>query len=192
MLAGIWACYIKIDSIRYFASFADRPSGNAQFIFSSEKATSVRTMYVAEDHLGIRQVHFSDSMPPNTDKGVSGLWWRTFSVHGGSGLRVYTDGLKIRRFVAIPGDVVSHLAENIAWLTPEPRPDLIRFHSYTLNSPTQLRMTSFTCNDSRATAYSACWDGCILYLHTHTVSESQAFYNDVLRALDLEMKTSKC
>lgn len=94
MLAGIWACYIKIDGIRYFASFANRPSGNAQLILSIEKAAGVRTMYVAEDHLGIRQVHFGDadkSMPPKTDKGVSGLWWRTFSVHGGSRLHVCTD-----------------------------------------------------------------------------------------------------
>lgn len=91
MLAGIWACYVKIDGTRYIASFANRPSGNAQLILSTEQATSVGTMYVAEDHLGIRQVYFGDSGPPNMDKRVSGLWWRTFFVYGGSRVRVYTD-----------------------------------------------------------------------------------------------------
>lgn len=43
-------------------------------------------------------------------------------------------------------------------------------------------MASLTCNDSRATAYSACWNGSIVYLHTHTISESQAFYNDGVMA----------
>ena len=47
MSAGIWARYIKIDGVRYFASFANRPSGNSRLIWSPAKATSVRIMYVA-------------------------------------------------------------------------------------------------------------------------------------------------
>lgn len=66
---------------------------------------------------------------------------------------------------------------------PEPRPNLIRFHSFSSRSPSQLRMTSLICNDPRTTAYSACWDCPILFIHTHNSREAEqgsALYNDVV------------
>jgi hypothetical protein len=83
--AGIWASYIELDGARYFASLRNKSSANAELILSIEKAATVDRMYVAEDHLGIRQVCFS--MPT----GASGLWWRTLSIYDGTELRVNTD-----------------------------------------------------------------------------------------------------
>ncbi|KAJ2987446.1 hypothetical protein NUW58_g4501 [Xylaria curta] len=178
--SGIWAFYVIIDGVQYFASFANESSANAQLILSSKKAANAQRMYVAEDHLGIRQVHIGNSTLPVLGRSTPRLWWRTFSVHGGARLRVHTDGIKIRHFECIPCDEISRLARNISWLTPEHRPDLVRFHSLTSTSPAQLQMTSLICNDPRTTAYSACWDSPILYLHAHRVGESLAFYNDVV------------
>ncbi|KAI3340531.1 hypothetical protein F4824DRAFT_453598 [Ustulina deusta] len=180
ILRGIWACYVIIDGAQYFASFANKSSIDAQLILSIEEAVNVDRIYVGEDHLGIRQVYFGNSTPPKLDRSVSELWWRTFSIHDGAQLHIHTDGLKIRYLESLPGDKISHLAKNIAWLTPENRPDLIRFHSLTSRSPTQLRMTSLVCNDPRTTAYSASWDWPILHLHAHIVGESLAFYNEVV------------
>ncbi|KAI1115064.1 hypothetical protein F5Y14DRAFT_144337 [Nemania sp. NC0429] len=181
-LRGIWACYIMIDGVQYFSSFANQLSVGAQLILSVEEAANVDRMYIAEDHLGIRQVCVGNSTSPVLDRGgVSGLWWRTLPLHDGAQLRVHTDGLKIRRLESVPSNEISRLAENIAWLTPEPRPDRIRFHSFTSECPTQLQMTSFICNDARTTAYSACWGWPILDLRAHTTDgEDEAPYNEAV------------
>ncbi|KAI1821607.1 hypothetical protein F4861DRAFT_518075 [Xylaria intraflava] len=178
VLGGIWACYVMIDGVRYISSFANKPSANAQLILGIEEAADTHQIYVAEDHLGIRRVCFRHSSPPCSNDSASELWWRTFSVHDGTRIRVHADGLKIRRLECTPSDAISELATNIAWLTPEPRPDLIRLRPISAFPRTHLRMASTVCNDPRTTAYSASWLFHVFHLHAHIDGEDSK-YNSV-------------
>ncbi|KAI1173459.1 hypothetical protein F4777DRAFT_449369 [Nemania sp. FL0916] len=171
----IWAHYVMIDGVRYFASFANKPSTHAQLILSTKKAEKINRMYVAEDHLGVRQVYFGNSTPAISNQDNSPLWWRTYSISIGKRLRVHTDGIKIRRFECVPEDEVNHLAKTVLWLTPENRPDLLRFCPFTRRppfTPPEFRMTSLICNGPKTTAYSACWSSCLLHLRAHTIDEN--------------------
>ncbi|KAI0198268.1 hypothetical protein F4808DRAFT_436447 [Astrocystis sublimbata] len=191
VLRGLWARYVIIDGVRYYASLSDKPSAGAQLILSIDKVTSDDRLYVAEDHLGIRRVCFGNSTSHASGKRDMNLWWRTFAIHESAQLRVYSDGLKVRRLEAVSGDAISHLAKYVTWLVPEHRPDLVRFHEYCYRPQYHLRMAPFTCNDARTIGYSVCLDIClksnICYLHAHTSGESMAFYEEVATDLDSPM-----
>ncbi|KAI0433509.1 hypothetical protein F5Y09DRAFT_298597 [Xylaria sp. FL1042] len=175
----VWARYVIIDGVQYFASLTNQHSADAQLILNIEKAASVDTIYIAEDHLGIQQIHFGNLTLVKPDKNAYKLWWRTISIRDIARLHVNTDGLKIRSFKSFAGDEISRLAENVAWHTPEHRPELIRFHSLNSTSPAQLRMTTILCNSPYTTAYSASWDWSILCLHAHNADKNLAFYDNV-------------
>lgn len=91
ILDGIWVSYIMIDGVRYLASLTNEPSANARLLLRGEVAADVDRMYVAEDHLGIRQVYFGNGNPPHPASGLLGVWWRTLSLHSGARLRVHND-----------------------------------------------------------------------------------------------------
>ncbi|KAI0976397.1 hypothetical protein F4678DRAFT_416920 [Xylaria arbuscula] len=179
----IWARYVMIDGVRYLASVSNESSSDARLVLSTTAAADVDRMYIAEDHVGIRQVYFGNTTPPGTDRGVPGLWWRSFTLQSNAKIWAYHDGLKVRRFGHTSSDEVSHLSETTAWLVPAARLNL-RFDSFFPKSPTQLRMTSLNCNNPRTTAYSACWGfGSLRYIHTHNAGDSGenlALYNDVV------------
>jgi len=89
LVNGIWARYVKIESVWYLASLSDKPSPNAQLLLSIKAAANAHRMWVVEDHIGIRQVYFGNKTPP--DRGVPGLWWRTCMLQSSTRLLAYYD-----------------------------------------------------------------------------------------------------
>ncbi|KAI0426950.1 hypothetical protein F5Y09DRAFT_317545 [Xylaria sp. FL1042] len=182
ILVGIWASYVVIDGVQYLASFANQPSDNAQLILSTKAAANVDRMYIAEDHLGIRQVYFGNGDPPRSAFNLLEVWWKTLSLRSSTQLRVYTDSFKIRRFECTISDETFYPTKNVSWLMPEPRPNLFRFHAFTSESQCQLRMSPLTCNNLQTTAYSAYWNSPIFYIQAHSPGEAQgsAIYSDIV------------
>lgn len=81
---AVWACFIPIEGVAYIAKLSNSPGDGAGISGRGVKIleagqSDLRTVYVLEDHLGIRKLVFSRKHPlPSTAQ--SGLWWRTVSL----------------------------------------------------------------------------------------------------------------
>jgi hypothetical protein len=77
----VWARYASLDGLAYIVSLTNEPTwDNAVPLLQPD--SPVRAVCVAEDHLGVREVHFVGSSDKVRDHPRPGLWWRTVRVHG--------------------------------------------------------------------------------------------------------------
>ena len=89
MSLDVWVRYIHIDGIRYIAELSnqDDRSGHMSLLSTVRmfrRESRVKTIYILENHLGIRQVIFTTSTRstklPTLDNAELGVWWRTLSA----------------------------------------------------------------------------------------------------------------
>lgn len=83
--SSLWARYILIEGVFYVADLSNSPSHGSGCIqiFDASKMPPADTLYVLDDHLGIRQILFARSDNPAklpTLDTKPGLWWRTISI----------------------------------------------------------------------------------------------------------------
>lgn len=72
----VWARYASLDGLVYIVSLTNYPTwDDVEPILLPD--TPVHTVYVAEDHLGVREVHFNKVR----HHPAPGLWWRTIRMH---------------------------------------------------------------------------------------------------------------
>lgn len=77
----IWVTYTSFEGIKYIQTLANERGPEKSILLRKAESTENEiTMYVAEDHLGIRDLLFSDSL--NNIPAVQeheGVWWRTMN-----------------------------------------------------------------------------------------------------------------
>lgn len=86
----VWARYICIDGVRYVAALSNEDDGRGDMSIIStggiadDKLPRINTIYVLENHMGLRQVIFATSKElsklPTLEDAQPGFWWRTISM----------------------------------------------------------------------------------------------------------------
>ncbi|KAI1179215.1 hypothetical protein F4777DRAFT_575246 [Nemania sp. FL0916] len=175
----IWARYASLDGVAYIISLANEPAWDDAVLLLQPDPDAIQKMvYVACDHLGVKDVCFANSMDKarSRTQETPGVWWETVLVQGRE-LFGDTDGSKLRRlFCPITGN------ENpvVLWPVPQPHPERVQLQPFntwsSLNSVGALRMTSVRL-DKEVTGLSICWDSRkIAGLRAHTAGEDLEFY----------------
>jgi len=77
----VWARYASLDGVPCIVSLANEQS-SADAVPIARSDSLIETIYVAEDHLGVREVHFAGPLGKARDHPNPGLWWRAIRVHG--------------------------------------------------------------------------------------------------------------
>lgn len=88
----IWARHTFYEGVRYIASLTNqRPSEDQADTTLISKSKSVSTIFIAEDHLGIRDIWFvSTGSTPRRD--YANVWWRKLEITSLSlPLKTHTD-----------------------------------------------------------------------------------------------------
>ncbi|KAI1496791.1 hypothetical protein F5X99DRAFT_51199 [Biscogniauxia marginata] len=192
--SSIWAQYVYLDGIQYISALSNIPEGDTNAcVLDIGKAQLIDTLYVLEDHLGVRQIIFARSEDiievPCVNDGVRGTWWQTISTSS-KALQVESDGFKLRCITTTTLTESHHVT---LWSAPMPQHqiDLLHFHSILppnsgLTSPKTLRMASLKSNSDEITGYSGCWNGRIISLHAHSEGEDMSFY----RSSDIRLRNA--
>ncbi|KAI0424963.1 hypothetical protein F5Y09DRAFT_322920 [Xylaria sp. FL1042] len=169
----IWARYASLDGVPYIVSLANEPS-SGDVVPLSRPDTPIQVVYVAEDHLGVREVHFASPLGKTPDRPKPGLWWRTVRVHGPK-LEGQTDGSKLRRLIC---PTMGHTpGGSVLWATPQPYPERCRF-TMLMKPSDPLRMTALKL-DEKVTGYSFCWDKHVVAFKAHIPGEDLSYYKYV-------------
>ncbi|TQN73717.1 hypothetical protein CSHISOI_01677, partial [Colletotrichum shisoi] len=179
MSKKIYARTVDFEGVQYISRLTNTAAGGLDvMVFDPISRTPADRLYVASDHLGIRQLLFANSLFDYAIKQEPDVWWQTVSLDClGGFIRAQGDGLKLRK---IAGESIQ--LPKVAWGLPQPSYKPIRLEKTCSAEPT-FRMSVLPCNDSQTTAYSLCWNQSILLLHAHTVGEELEFYQS-LRTMD--------
>lgn len=77
----IWARYTSFEGVRYLSSLSNQePPADEIAVELVWKPGVIDTLFVAENHLGIRDVVFSSSSTAPAIKEQSGVWWRSVVI----------------------------------------------------------------------------------------------------------------
>ncbi|KAI0420822.1 hypothetical protein F5X98DRAFT_361532 [Xylaria grammica] len=167
----IWARYASLDGIAYIASLANEPIWSDSVLLPRPN-TPIKMVYVAEDHLGVSEVHFAGSLDKGRHHSTLGLWWRTVRSHEPE-LEGQTDGSKLRRlFCPATGDTPGR---SVLWATPQLYPERLRLTMW-IKSPNPPKMVSLNLGQE-VTGYSFCWNGYIVALKAHHHEEDLSYYD---------------
>ncbi|KAI0476288.1 hypothetical protein GGR56DRAFT_641994 [Xylariaceae sp. FL0804] len=158
--APVCVRYMAFEGIRYVASLVNR-SGDDRKAAARTDSSQPITVFICEDHLGIREVVLSRSPQAPQVHARPGVWWRTLASRSTTRLRGYTDGVKLRS-LAWENDFEGREFGRV-WDVPVSADARIRFHRRpkTFIRCHQLdtsRMVSVLCNDPSIRGYSFCYD----------------------------------
>jgi hypothetical protein len=82
----VWARYTLFEGVRYISSLTnEQPAKNdprARLVFEPMPDLADTTIYLAEDHLGVRELICAASSKPPTVKERPTIWWRSVVVPG--------------------------------------------------------------------------------------------------------------
>ncbi|WQF76305.1 hypothetical protein CDEST_01319 [Colletotrichum destructivum] len=175
----IYARHVEFEGVQYIAYLTNAASDDKDILlFDPTSPTSINSLFVANDHLGVRQLLFTDSSKQCTIEQEVGVWWRALKLESlGGRIQYHSDGLKLRDLkgetMVLPKD---------CWGVPQLAPECVRFESI-WNAEPSYHMSVESCNDPQTTAYSLCWNSQIVMLHAHYVKENLDFYQS-LRTTD--------
>ncbi|KAI0871556.1 hypothetical protein GGS24DRAFT_471244 [Hypoxylon argillaceum] len=160
----VWARYASFDGLVYIVSLTNYPTwDDVEPILLPD--TPVHTVYVAEDHLGVREVHFNKVR----HHPAPGLWWRTIRMHTPQ-LHGRTDGSKLRRLVC-PGHKSD---DDVLWAAPQLCPERLRLIKLTASTaPFKMALLKL---DSEVIGYTFCWNNRIIALKPHSYKEDLSYY----------------
>lgn len=196
----VYAQYRVVDGVCYIKSLRNTKSETDKkevLLLRAQEKAAIHKVFIAEDHLGIRSVHFTpSSRRPDLGPGV---WWKCISRRGGiAKIRAITDVSKATgsssqnkligcqttklRDISDP-DVASAPEAHILWAAPEHPTYVINLGTLDRPStcPKELRMNYFECNAPGTTGYSVATDGIhIATIHTHRQGDDWlGLYRDV-------------
>jgi hypothetical protein len=82
---SVWASYVHIDGIRYVAALSNEPGLDFRRVLDADRVPRVGTVYILEDHLGIRQLVFAAFGErvelPSFGHAKQALWWRALPTY---------------------------------------------------------------------------------------------------------------
>ncbi|KAI1265215.1 hypothetical protein F5Y18DRAFT_417326 [Xylariaceae sp. FL1019] len=169
----VWTRYAVLDGLSYLVSLTNEPiPGSAMLAMPT--TISAQMIYVGEDHLGVREVHFVGSLEQVPARFTQGLWWRTVQVQGRQ-LQVQTDGHKVRRLLC------RRHKYNLLWAAPLPLNDLqhLRLVEHgMLQRSEPFRMYKLVLGDG-VTGYSVCWHLNTITVKSHIEGEELYDYQNV-------------
>ncbi|TQN72734.1 hypothetical protein CSHISOI_02737 [Colletotrichum shisoi] len=171
----IYARHVEFEGVQYIACLTNAASNEKDvLLFDPTLPSSIDSLYVASDHLGVRQISFADSSEQGTIQQAADVWWRAVKLETLGGLvRVSGDGLKLRSL-----EGASAALPKVSWGFPQIPPGRFRVESI-CNAEPSYRMSAVSCNDPQTTAYSLCWKREIVMLHAHQAQEDLDFYQGV-------------
>ncbi|OAA60452.1 hypothetical protein SPI_05576 [Niveomyces insectorum RCEF 264] len=203
---GIWARYVFIEGVRYFAQLTNAPEPApaadgrpaATVCLLDGRASATKTVvYVLQDHLGVRQLIFAEAEQdmtwlrdqvlkdgPGTTDERNVLYWSTVQLQPSGRLCAVSDELKIRAVMFRAADGELDLCSRpMVWSIPMAPSTIasLRIVNYT---PTTYKdkewnayyMASFVCNAPGVTAYSAFCMNGLMAIHAHQPGEAFDFY----------------
>ncbi|KDN71594.1 hypothetical protein CSUB01_12437 [Colletotrichum sublineola] len=130
----IYARTVDFEGVRYIARLTNTTAADGRdiLVFDPTSRTPADRLYVASDHLGIRQLLFTNSSGGCAIKQEPDVWWKTSSLNILSGvIRVQTDGLKLRK---LTGKRVQ--LPKVAWGQPSSVPNRVRVEPICNAEPT--------------------------------------------------------
>ncbi|KAK4204927.1 hypothetical protein QBC40DRAFT_74899 [Triangularia verruculosa] len=206
MRKPIWALYIDIGGVEYIYDLKQTDEtdkykhGGEQRDYRQilDPATSTAdTLYVLEDHLGVRSMVLSNSQDrkihDHSTPAVSedGTWWRVISPLP-PWLYMDYDDLKLRK--VYPETPFTHpdLLWSVQVSPSRPETGPLGFHNmaqFKREEPplTVFQMVPFQINGPDITGYSFCWSDGFLYLHTHHEGDGVP---DIYRNIDNTVKSA--
>lgn len=92
---NILAELVTMDGVQYVKSLRNslkQATGKERLVLNTQTEGTLKTLYVAEDHLGIRMVIFSRSAGALLDSCVPrGLWWSSVEINADMNFKYETD-----------------------------------------------------------------------------------------------------
>ncbi|KAK1990624.1 hypothetical protein LX36DRAFT_390852 [Colletotrichum falcatum] len=156
----IYARYIEFEDI---------------ILFDPSLTESIDSLYVSNDHLGIRQLLFAHSSEQSTIKQTVGVWWRALKLESlGDLLLCHSDGLKLRDLHG----ATTAMLPRVFFDLPQFSHRRVRCESLCKADPSY-HISTVSCNNPQTTAYSLCWNRNIVMLHAHRAKENLDFYQDL-------------
>ncbi|KAI1413244.1 hypothetical protein F5Y13DRAFT_179711 [Hypoxylon sp. FL1857] len=194
----VYAKFVKYEGIFYLQELSNSPiptSHGGRLIFRGQSTRPVQTIYIAEDHLGVRGIKLVSSgsdgpLSPTPD--ILGVWWRRISSHKDIiSVNTVTDALKVRdihAFNSKAGDRCMPLGlDRFRWTVWNPPPvtviDLLSLEHNTDDSNYHPRMSFFECNAPDLTGYCvAITKERVIAIHSHREGTDLSFYEDLMAA----------
>ncbi|OIW33929.1 hypothetical protein CONLIGDRAFT_667147 [Coniochaeta ligniaria NRRL 30616] len=184
---NIYAPHKYFDGVRYIQSLSNSGLETELVLKANEKGT-VRRITVAEDHLGIRQVHNDRDTTYDNEETIHNAWWRDISRSDGiASIRTRTDGVKLRDIMetsqsnTFSGGSEAGPFSCVRWAHPKHPAEILDLDAGNCPQrfPSSLRMCYFDCNGPRTIGYSVATDGLkVSSIHAHRQDDDVSFYVD--------------
>ncbi|KAJ4328448.1 hypothetical protein N0V84_001132 [Fusarium piperis] len=173
----MWARYVLFDGVAYVAELSNLRFPKGVTAILVPRTSKIDTLYVAQDHLGIRRVMFGNSEKAPQVSPEPGLWWWASSFHPSGQLRSHSDGIKLRKLSTVSDGITEELKPGQMWAIPQPLKKQLRIHrgGYRYRIP---RFTFFECNHPDIVGYSACWYKTVRVIYPHFPGEDMSFYKE--------------
>jgi hypothetical protein len=190
----LWVRYILLEGVRYIQSITNEqpPDGSAAVQLAYDP-TSVAAMFVAEDHLGVRDLLFTPSSERPAIEEQSNVWWRTVRdpnamLEAKTNVSTFLyrqflhltsiQGARLLSLTSPAESRAAKLMQLMSWTTPPferlwyyPCDCLLR-----LSNSDLIQMTAVRVNDPGVTGYSVCCTLDLLAVHAHSPNEDTEFY----------------
>ncbi|KAK1658557.1 hypothetical protein BDP55DRAFT_758705 [Colletotrichum godetiae] len=166
----IWDHFTTFEGKLYLSSLSKRNDDyHGQLMYVPKSTSAVTTIYLREDHFGVRMMSFRD-FTPDVGK-CRDIWWRTSDLGSSPTLVVQNKGPKLCCLVP---KGAKHRT-NVLWAIPPSKvPRLIQLE----RSLEAIRMSAVVCNDPSVIAYSVHWDVRIMSIHAHILKEGLSMYHN--------------
>ncbi|KUI59960.1 hypothetical protein VP1G_07184 [Cytospora mali] len=172
----LWLHYTLFEGSKYVASITSQQhDDHGKAVLLSTPGASI--LYVAEDHLGIKDLLFAAPTDARISQEQPNIWWRTLELKSSLQLQSRTDGIKLRN-MTVDG---LNSVEQTLWKIPQPPTQTLRWDSLQNlhKSLHPLRMSVMDINSPGIFAYSVCTEFGIIMMHAHTPGERTDFYHAV-------------
>ncbi|KAK3300334.1 uncharacterized protein B0H64DRAFT_380644 [Chaetomium fimeti] len=174
----VWVRYTFVDGVRYLQSLTnEQPPDDSAAVELAYDSNSVDTMFVAEDHLGVRNLLFTSSPQKPTIEERPNVWWRTVAIPNlDSKLEGKINGAKLRSLTYLAELPTAEFTQPMYWPTPQFGKQLWcdRFKRVLNLDP--IRMSAIKCNDPSVIGYSVCCTLDFVTIHAHSPKEDAEFY----------------
>ncbi|RMJ07717.1 hypothetical protein CDV36_012681 [Fusarium kuroshium] len=173
----MWARYVMFDGVAYVAELSNLRFPKGVTAVPVSRTSKIDTLYVAQDHLGIRRVMLGNSEDAPQVSPEPGLWWWASSFQQPGQLHSHSDGIKLRKLSTVSNGITEEVKPEHMWAIPQPLKKRLRIHKggYCYRIP---RFTFFEINHPDVIGYSACWYKTVRVIHPHFAGEDITFYKE--------------
>ncbi|KAH6856152.1 hypothetical protein B0I37DRAFT_366685 [Chaetomium sp. MPI-CAGE-AT-0009] len=182
----VWARYTMFEGVRYISLLTnEQPTQNdhrVRLAFEPTSSPADSTMFLAEDHLGVREVLSASSSEIPTTEERRNIWWRSVNIPSSdTDVESQVDGIKLRTLRTLTQGFERW--PTALWPLPHPPTKKIRFFDLGPcdQIPDVIRMSAFSCNDPAVTGYSVSHFQRFFSIHAHIPGEdTKSFYQSPL------------